>query len=172
MSMVIGAEEAPTVVGTGYTVNLTAKLRYIRGIGAAIGISLKNRNICYRTRKATRVISSAFKNAQLNFSAIWNYQPAIPMMDQTSVFYKESKFLVVQGPEPLSLAIIVRESLVPAIRLLWYHRSFDGPYKSKGKVLYARSRMMFARAKMKHYKLRGRGAKDLDEITICNVHLH
>ena len=25
---------------------------------------------------------------------------------------------------------------------------------------------------MKHYKLRGRGAKDLDEITICNVHLH
>ena len=41
-----------------------------------------------------------------------------------------------------------------------------------GKTLYARSRIMFARAEMKHYRLRGRGGEDLNEITICNAHLH
>ena len=40
--------------------------------------------------KSNRVISSAFKNAQLHLSAIWNYQPAIPMMDQTSVSTKKA----------------------------------------------------------------------------------
>ena len=31
---------------------------------------------------------------------------------------------------------------------------------------------MFARAEMKHYRLRGRGGEDLNEITICNAHMH
>ena len=34
-------------------------------------------------------------------------------------FDKESKFLVVQGPEQYSLAIVVKETVAPAIRLQW-----------------------------------------------------
>ena len=86
-------------------------------------------------------------------------------------FDKESTLLVVQGPEEDGLAIVVRESVVQGIRLQWYYRSDDGTYKKEG-TKRARSGIMMAKAKMRHYRLRGRGGKETDEITICNAHLH
>ena len=95
-----------------------------------------------------------------------------------------SKFIGVGGQEPnnSSLMICARQSVVPGIRLLLFHRIIDGAYrvkqrdkKSKGKV--AMSRIMIAAAKMRYFKLRGGGEDEdegtaIDEITICNAHLN
>ena len=44
-----------------------------------------------------------------------------------------SKFIGVRGPEPdSSLMICGRQTVVPGIRLLLFHRTIDGPYKPKG----------------------------------------
>ena len=96
-----------------------------------------------------------------------------------------SKFMGVRGSEPGSLAIFARTSVVCGIRLLVFHRTLDGTFtvanKKQGsrKVSrkYAMSRIMIASAKMRHFRIRGGGAdgdedEDIDEITICNVHLH
>ena len=90
-----------------------------------------------------------------------------------------STFVGVRGPEPKSsLMICVRQSVVPGIRLLLFHRTLDGTYRVKGgKSKYAMSRIMIASAKMRYFKLRGGGedgdaAEEIDEIKICNAHLH
>ena len=102
-----------------------------------------------------------------------------------------SKFIGVRGPEPTtSLMICGRASIVSGIRLLVFHRVFDGTYKISGRhkkqqVKGAVSRIMVASLKMRFFKIRGGGgdgisggggdgdeAEGLDEIKIANVHLH
>ena len=89
-----------------------------------------------------------------------------PAAESTQRSDKESKFLVVRGPEKEILVISVRESLVPAIRLNWYYRSQDGTYKMTC------SRIMIATVQLRHYRLRGRGDEEIDELPICNAHFN
>jgi hypothetical protein len=107
-----------------------------------------------------------------------------------------SQFIGVRGDEKQSsLMFCARQSVVAGVRLLLFHRMIDGQYKvqAKGKkergeqrerkAKVAVSRIMIASAKMRYFKFRGGGeirsgedhvheADDLDEITICNAHLH
>ena len=89
-----------------------------------------------------------------------------------------SKFIGVRGSEPRpSLAICARQSVCPGIRLLVFHRTCDWPYKVKKRIKYAVSRIMIASVKMRYFKIRGGGededdAEGIDEINICNAHLH
>ena len=91
------------------------------------------------------------------------------------------KFIGVRGPEPMtSLMIAGRVSLVTGIRILVFHRLFDGMYRVSGRkgkaaqVKAALSRILVASLKMRYFRTRGGEdeAEGLDEITIANVHLH
>ena len=94
----------------------------------------------------------------------------------------EGQFIGFRGPEPKSgLMICARASLALGIRLLIFHRIYDGAYRATGKegktTKGAVSRIMIASLKMRHLRIRGRGvdgddAEDLDEIRIANAHLH
>ena len=89
-----------------------------------------------------------------------------------------STFIGVRGPEPTcSLMICARQSVCPGIRPLVFHRTYDRSYQQKNKIKHAFSRIMIASAKMRYFKIRGGGededdAEDIDEIKICNAHLH
>ena len=92
------------------------------------------------------------------------------------------KFIGVRGPEPnTSLMIAGRVSLVTGIRILVFHRLFDGMFRGvsgrKGKAAQdkaALSRILIASLKMRYFRTRGGGdeADSLDEIKIANVHLY
>ena len=95
----------------------------------------------------------------------------------------EGQFIGVRGPDPKSgLMICARASLVLGIRLLIFHRIYDGAYRAtqkrkKATTKGAVSRIMIASLKMRHVRIRGRGvngddAEDIDEIRIANAHLH
>jgi len=94
----------------------------------------------------------------------------------------EGQFIGVRGPDPKSgLMICARASLALGIRLLIFHRIYDGAYKVPGKkaktLKGAVSRIMIASLKMRCVSFRGRGvdgddAEDLGEIRIANAHLH
>ena len=94
----------------------------------------------------------------------------------------EGQFIGVRGPDPKSgLMICARASLALGIRLLIFHRIYDGAYKVPGKkaktLKGAVSRIMIASLKMRNVSFRGRGvdgddAEDLGEIRIANAHLH
>ncbi len=101
--------------------------------------------------------------------------------DQTEKRRPGSTFIGVRGPEPKSsLMICARQSVVPGIRLLLFHRTVDGSYRVKGgksaKIKFAMSRIMIASAKMTYFKLRGGGEDadeaEIDEIKICNAHMN
>ena len=95
-----------------------------------------------------------------------------PAEEPTQRSDKESKFLVVRGPEKESLLISVRESLAPGIRLNWYYRSIDGTYTSKQREKVACSRIIIATVKLRYYRLHGRGDDATDALAICNAHFH
>ena len=72
-------------------------------------------------------------------------------------------------------------SLATGLRLLVYHRTYDGDYRTSGKgkkkLKAAVSRIMIVSLKMRHVRIRGSGdhnadARDEDELRIANVHLH
>ena len=78
--------------------------------------------------------------------------------------------------------ICAQRSVVLGIRLLVFHRLYDGAYKGKMNAYtrrrcHAMSRIMVASAHMRDPRIRGGGADgdedgEIYEITICNVHLN
>ena len=93
------------------------------------------------------------------------------------------KLIIVRAPErEKTLMICAQRSMVLGIRILVFHRLYDGAYKSNLNAyvrcrIHAMSRIMVASAKMRDSRIRGGGADgdedgEIYEITTCNVHLH